>query len=88
MLSRPTLSREIIRYLAKLFEAEALGDRPHDRAVAIPTMVVVQFFIEIIRLLTPDDRSGFWVDWYAVLTVARGAELHLGLDVVSGVRGY
>jgi hypothetical protein len=83
-LRRPALGREIGRDLAQIVLRKAFGDGGHDRVVAIAASEIVQLLDEVALLLTPDDRNGFWVGWYAILTVARGAQLRLCHDVVGG----
>jgi hypothetical protein len=66
---------------------DLLGERRHDRVVAILALVVVQLLDEEGRLLAPDGRD---VDVYrlAVLAVAGVARLHLGLKIIGRHRGH
>src|SRR5262245_24628084 len=88
VLCRPALGREIGRDRAKVLLREALGDRRHDGIVALAVPVVAHLLEEIAPLLPPDDRNGLRVGRHAILAVAGGAELHLGLDIIGGVRRY
>ena len=83
---RPGLGREIIADLAQILQAERLDDQRHDRVAARAAVVVVQFLVEIIGLLAPDDRRGRRSGRYAVLAVTCGANPHAYLDVVRGRR--
>src|SRR6516165_1866572 len=79
-LGRPGLGGEVVRHLAQLGEGEALGKRRHNRIVQRTAVVVVQVFVEIIRMLSPDDRSD-GAGRHAILAVAGGAGLRFALDV-------
>src|SRR5580704_709273 len=84
LLGRPRFGGEVIGELAQIRQRDVRHYRRHDRALAVAALIVVQFLVEIIGLLAPDDRHGFRVDRHAIGAVARGAGLRLGLDIVGG----
>ena len=79
------LAANIIGELAQVRQLDTLGNRRHGRVGPRAAVEVVQFLVEVIALLAPDDRR-HRVDRRAVLAVAGAADFRFAGDIVGGLR--